>query len=160
MTALQERARINSDALRELDTRQYALNLGGGTAFDTWVNVVLSSQATWSLVHSPTAVPLRTVAWFSTAQVLVRPSKKFDLKIFIHHTANRDQARIGHRHFYASDCIGRMRIPRWRSELQLTAFNLLGQQRFEQVMADAFFQSATSVTAVRRFFLLSWDMSF
>lgn len=160
MTALQERARINSDVLRDLDTRNYALNLGGGTAFDTWVNVVFSSRGSWSIVHSPAAAPLRTIAWFSTAQVLVRPSKKFNLKIFVHHTANRAQPSAAYRHFYASDCIGRLRLPRWHSEVELTAFNLLGQRHFEQVLADAFFQSTTSVAAVERFFLLSWDMSF
>lgn len=160
MTALQERARINSDVLRDLDTRNYALNLGGGTAFDTWVNVVLSSRGSWSVVRSEAVAPLRTVAWFSTAQVLVRPSKKFDLKIFVHHTANRTQAGAAYRHFYASDCIGRLRLPRWHSEVELTAFNMLGQSRFEQVFADAFFQNTTAVTAVQPFFVLSWDRRF
>jgi hypothetical protein len=61
---------------------------------------------------------------------------------------------------YASDCVAYLRLKKWRSTVEFSAVNLFGSSQYEQVFADAFSQSASSVRAVQRFFLVSWEMSF
>jgi len=160
---LRETALINSDAPRRLNTTVQNLNLSFGTAFDTWVNVILDTGGSFSSLKSSTttnAASLRAANLFSTFQIKVRPSKKFDLKLFVRHAANQLDKNRPYRHFFAADGVAYFRFPAWHSNLDISAFNLLGTRKFEQVSADAFYRNSTAVQAVNPFFVLSWDYSF
>lgn len=61
---------------------------------------------------------------------------------------------------YAANAECLLRLPAQRSELRFSAFNLFNSHRFEQTVADAFFQTTSSVVAVEPFFLVVWDYSF
>lgn len=161
LTALQETARINSDQLRDLYRRQYTFHFGSGTAFNTWVNVICSSRLAYSIVRqsdAAAAAPFQAAIWFSTAQILVRPSKKFDFKLYLHRIAH--SGALPSQDSYAADCTGQLHLRRWHSDLGLTAFNLLGSRSFGQSVTDSFFQHTTRVIAVQRFFLVSWNRQF
>jgi len=157
---LQETAKLNSETSTSLSQKIYAVNLGYGTAFDTWVNVVLSSQNVQITGRNTSGNPAtHSSNWFSTAQIKVKPNKRFDLKIFIHQVVNRvgsNPYNIG----YASDAVAYLRLNKWRSSISFSAVNLFGSRQYEQVFANAFAQSITHLTAVKRFFLLSWEKSF
>lgn len=157
---LREKAKINNETLTNLSQNIYAANLGYGTAFDTWVNVVLSSQISQTVGRNAlSALASRSVNWFSTAQINVKPNNVFDLKIFVHQVANRVGANP-YNIAYASNCVAYFRLKKWRSTIECSAVNLLGSRKYEEIVADAFSQSITNVTAVQRFFLLSWEISF
>lgn len=157
-SARREGARINSEALRQLDTRNYLVHGSCGTAFDGWVNAVVDSRVNHAVIRAPAGYSLQTTYWFSTLQISIKPASRFHLKMSVHHTANHS-ARTPYRHFYAADGLALLRLPKWHSELEVTAFNLLGSRYFERASADAFLQSRTAVTAVRRFILLSWSVN-
>lgn len=157
---IQETAKLNSENSSNLSQKLYSINLGYGTAFDTWVNVVLSSR-TAQIVgrNSSGGSAARSTNWFSTAQISVRPNKVFDLKVYVHQVSNR----TGSNPFnlaYASDCVAYLRIKKWRSTVEFSVINIFESRQYEQVFADAFSQTITRVTAVQPFFLLSWEMSF
>lgn len=156
--ARREQARINNE-LRNLNTRNYTVNFGCGTAFNGWVNVILDSRLNYTLSGAQSETNFKTKDWFSTLQIWIKPSSKLQLKVYTHHTANRT-GPAPYRHFYAADGLVILRLPKWHSDAELTAFNLLGSRRFERVNADAFFQSRTSVTAIGRFFQISWSWNF
>jgi len=161
MLSMRETARINSAESLHLNTRIQSLNFSFGTAFDTWVNVILGGQGSFTTLSntvSPTTV--QTSNLLSTLQIKVRPSKKFDLKLMLHHAANRVDKNAGYRHYFAADGVAYLRLPKWRSSVDIEAFNLLGSRQFGQVTADAFIWNEATVMAVRPFFVLSWDFSF
>jgi hypothetical protein len=160
LSFLKEEAKLNSETPTKLSQNLYSVNLGYGTAFDTWVNVVLSSRAAQIVGHNDTGGPnMRATNWFSTAQINIRPSKVFDFKIYLHQVANRAGANP-YKIAYASDCVAYLRLNKWRSTVEFSAVNLLRAKQYEQVLADAFSQSTSRVIAVQRFFLLSWELSF
>lgn len=159
VNARREQTRLNGEEPRTLYTRNYLVNASCGTAFDGWVNAILDSRLSYAVISTPAGPGLQTAYWFSTLQILVKPSARLHLKVFVHHTANRT-GPAPYQHFYAADGLFLLRFPKWRSELEMTAFNLLGSRRFEQASADGFLQSRIAVTAVRRFFLLSWSVNF
>lgn len=157
---LKEEAKLNSETPNKLNQNIYSANLGYGTAFDTWVNVVLSSRVSQIYGYNDTGSPsLRSANWFSTVQINVKPSKVFNLKLFLHQVANRAGSNP-YNIAYASDCVANLRLKKWRSTLEFSAVNLLGAKRYEQVLADAFSQATFRVTAVQRFFLVNWEFSF
>jgi len=157
---LQETAKLNSENPSNLRQNLYSVNFGYGTAFDTWVNVVLSSRAARIIGQNDASDnETRSTNWFSTAQISIRPNKVFDMKIFVHQVANRIGSHPSNV-AYASDCVAYLRLKKWRSTVEFSAVNLFGSSQYEQVFADAFSQSASSVRAVQRFFLVSWEMSF
>jgi hypothetical protein len=122
--------------------------------------VVLSSRAARMIgQNDDTNTGTRSTNWFSTAQISIRPNKVFDMKIFVHQVANRIGSQPSNV-AYASDCVAYLRLKKWRSTVEFSAVNLLGSRQYEQVFADAFSQSISSVRAVQRFFLVSWEMSF
>lgn len=156
-TILREQAKINSESLRNLYTNNYTAIFKYGTAFDTWVNLLFDGSISRSVLRGE--APLNATSWSCAYQVLVKPSKSFNLKISVQQVSNRvgmEPSRI----FYAADGIASFQIPKWRSEVALKAFNLLGTRRFEQSFLNTFIQNYTYVTAVKRFFLLSWSYSF
>ncbi len=158
-----ETALVNSDAPRKLNTTVQSLNLSFGTAFDAWVNVILDSGGNLSSLKNSSDVgttSLRTANISSTLQFRVRPSKKIDLKLFVRHAANQLDKNAPYRHYFAADGIAYFRLPAWHSNLQVSAFNLLGARNFEQVSADAFYRNSTALQAVGTFVVLSWDYSF
>jgi len=160
LSFLKEEAKLNSETPTKLSQNLYSVNLGYGTAFDTWVNVVLSSRAAQIVGHNDTGGPTtRSTNWFSTAQINIRPSKVFDFKIYLHQVANRAGANP-YSIAYASDCVAYLRLKKWRSTVAFSAVNLLRAKQYEQVLADAFSQTTSRVIAVQRFFLLSWELSF
>ncbi|MDO8368681.1 MAG: hypothetical protein Q7T20_17915 [Saprospiraceae bacterium] len=157
---LKEAAKLNSETPSKLSQDLYSFNLGYGTAFDTWVNVVLSSRAAQIMGHNDIGSPAtRSTNWFSTAQINVRPNKVFDLKIYLHRVATLAGSNP-YNIAYASDCVAYLRLKKWRSTVEFSAVNLLGSKQYEQTLADAFSQTLSRVTAVQRFFLLSWEMNF
>jgi hypothetical protein len=160
--ASQQQNRVNSDATRDIQSQIYTLSGSYGTAFDTWVNVILSTQATRSSTQNSQAQlsgGFSATNWFSTAQINIKPSKQFDAKIYVHQVSNRLGGQSANRAYAANaECL--LRLPARRSELRFSAFNLLNSRRFEQTVADAFFQATSSVVAVEPFFLVVWDYSF
>jgi len=160
LNLLQEEARLNNETSTKLSQNLYSVNLCYGTAFDTWVNLVLSGRATQIVGRNDTGRPaVRATNWFSTAQINVKPNKVFDLKIYLHQVANRSGSNAFNI-AYASDCVAYLRLKKWRSVVAFSAVNLLGSRQYEQVLADAFTQTTAHVMAVQRFFLLSWETSF
>jgi hypothetical protein len=161
-TALQQQNRVNSDATRDIKSQIYSLSGSCGTAFDTWVNVILSAQATHSSTQNTQGQlsgGFGATNWFSTAQINIKPSKRFDAKIYVHQVSNRLRGQSPNRAYAANaECL--LRSPAQRSELRFSAFNLFNSRRFEQTVADAFFQTTSSVVAVEPFFLVVWDYSF
>ncbi len=157
---LQETAKLNSETATQLDQNILSTNFGYGTAFNTWVNVVLSSQISQISGRNKSAgFSTRSTNWFSTAQINVRPNKLFDLKIFIHQVASQTGSS-SYNIASASDCVANLRLKKWRSTMAFSAVNLFSTSQYEQVFADAFSQSITRVIAVQPFFLLSWEKSF
>jgi hypothetical protein len=162
LIGLKTENKVNSDLPRYLDSRLHLLSVEAGTAFDTWVNVILSNQITHSVainMQEQRSAQLTGTNWLSSAQVVVKPPGKFDAKIYVYRVANRN-AGEPYTTFYTANALCRLRLLKWRSEARLSVVNLLNSRRFEQVFADAFFQSRTAVDAVSPFFLLSWDYSF
>ncbi|MBN8677393.1 MAG: hypothetical protein J0M29_04165 [Chitinophagales bacterium] len=157
---LKETAKINQKNPINLSQNLYSVNFGYGTAFDTWVNVVLSSRvAQINGQNDASDNQTRSTNWFSTAQINIRPNKVFDMKIFVHQVTNQISSQPSNV-AYASDCVAYLRLKKWRSTVEFSAVNLLGSRQYEQVFADAFSQSISNVQAIQRFFLVSWEISF
>ncbi|MCW5923699.1 MAG: carboxypeptidase regulatory-like domain-containing protein [Saprospiraceae bacterium] len=162
LIGLRQQNKINSEMPRDLNSQIHILSVEAGTAFDTWVNVIFSNQITHSIANNTqgqASVSLTGTNWLTSAQVVVKPPGKFDTKFYVYRIANRSNG-AQYSIFYTANAVSRLRLPRWRSEARLSVVNLLNSRRFEQVFADAFFQSSTSVKAVTPFFLLSWDYRF
>jgi hypothetical protein len=163
LSGQQHQGRINNDDVRRFDTRVYLLRFEYGTAFDTWLNGNISSQATFTEnrnsggqgSQSRQAIANQT----TTAQIMLKPPGKFDAKLQIHRMGIRIDSRQ-RQAYYGVQAALRLRLPKWRSEIRLTGFNLLNAQRFERVYTDAFIRSTNSVEAVKPFFLAVWDYRF
>lgn len=160
-TKAKESARINSTQSSLLKTDLRNLSYSFGTAFNTWVNVIIEGNAGYiRLKNADTEHPVKTVNLHSTCQLNIRPSKQFDAKFFVHQVANRLDDSAPYRYFIAMDGIINYRLPKWRSAFELSAFNLLGQKQFAQVTANSFYTFSTSVQAVNAFLVLAWDYRF
>ena len=154
--------KINNDVPRLLDSRLYAGSLEYGTAFDGWVNVLLSGKWFYSttenrLEHSVSTFSATT--WQTSAQLIFKPSKRVSAKLYLYRFDNRT-GRQPSSSTYAAQAEGMWRFPAWHSTLQVSGVNLFASGAFRQVAVDAFIESVTSVEAVRPFFLVQWDYSF
>lgn len=156
-------SKINSAALRRLDTRVYSTYLDYGTAFDSWVNFIFSNQITLYSTRNiaeQTTTTLHTTNWFSSIKITVKPSRMFNASVQTYQVNNRTAGLGRGAWFYAIEGVARLQVPRWRSEAQLSVVNLLNTRRYEQAFADAFFQTNTAIQARARFFLLTWSLDF
>lgn len=157
----QREDKLNSDAPLFFGTRQFTLQMGYGTAFDGWVNGLLNarfSHTTTTREGEAPALP-GVSSWFSSLQVVVKPSPRFYLKTLLYRAANRGGG-LPSQVYYAAEATGSWQLPRWHSQVQLSGVNLLGTRRYEQASADGFTQYSSFITAVRPFFLLTWEWSF
>jgi len=157
---MQEAGKLNSQNTSILSQNIYSANFAYGTAFDFWLNVMLSSRTTQILGRNTNSDRVtKSGNHFSTIQLNVRPNKIFDMKLYLHQVSTRT-GESPRNLAYASDCIANLRLNKWRSTVEFSAVNLFGSHYFEQVQADAFSQAIGRVTAVQRFFLLTWGLSF
>lgn len=159
---LQQENKINSDIPRNLDSRIYTVSLEYGSAFDGWVNLILKNQFFHSIAENSReqfSSTFTATSWQSSAQVVIKPSKRFSTKLNIYRFANRtDQMPYNVAYAAQGECL--WLLPALHSSIQLSGVNLFGSRQFRQVAADAFIQSTSSVQAVTPFFLVTWDYSF
>ncbi len=161
-TSLQQQNKLNDDGLRQINSHIFTSTIQYGTAFDGWVNGILSHSITWFNSSSYSAggnTSLGTTNSSSTLTITVKPSKRFYTKFNFYRVENHSEGRP-RTLYWASDGICSFHLPAWRSQFQLSGFNLLNTHRFEQVFSDNFFQNATSIVAIPRFFLITWEYGF
>lgn len=155
-------SRVNSDALRTLDSRTMSGKLSYGTGFDGWVNGILTNQLLLftSINHTNgVSTNLSTRFWSSALTLTIEPTPKLDIKLNLYRADTRS-AGVPPMVFWAADGVCSWFVPRWRSFFQLSGFNLLNTRLFEQGLSDGFYQINTGIFAVRPFFLFTWDHSF
>lgn len=160
--AMRTAGRVNGLDERVFDNRQYGFLFRYGSAFEGWVNVLLSAQWTQGLTLNQRdlgASDFRTGNWFSSAQITVKPNSRVYLKLDFFQVGNQIEKQ-DYQFFYGLQGTFSWQIPAWRSALSLTGMNLLGAGSFERSSAGAFFQNSTAVRAVRPFGVLAWDFRF
>lgn len=155
----QQVARLNERGSGVFNTTLPLVKLGFGTAFNTWVNVILNTQYSLYLTQNENN-HAQVSSWTSTFQIKVRPSKIFNAQLNIYHTANQTNPTLPYRSFLTSEMTAAYSLPKWHSNIMFQAFNLLNNRRFEQVSATGFYQFRTGVEAVQPFFVLAWDYGF
>jgi len=155
----QQVARLNERGSGVFNTTLPLVKLGFGTAFNTWVNVILNTQYSLYLTQNENN-HAQVSSWTSTFQIKVRPSKIFNAQLNIYHTANKTNPTLPYRSFLTSEMTAAYSLPKWHSNIMFQAFNLLNNRRFEQVSATGFYQFRTGVEAVQPFFVLAWDYGF
>lgn len=155
-------SRVNTDALRTLDSRTMSGTLTYGTGFDGWVNGILTNQfLLYTSINQTDGVRtnLSTRFWSSALTITIEPTPKLDIKLNLYRADTRS-AGVPPMVFWAADGVFSWFVPRWRSFFQLSGFNLLNTRLFEQGLSDDFYQINTGIVAVRPFFLFTWDHSF
>jgi len=159
----EDRLKVNSDAVRALHATTSQAGLSYGSAFDTWVNVLLRVQAGRTVsdnrLDAGQSARITADNWFSTAEVTVAPKTGISLKVRGYQAAFRS-AVAPYTVLYAADAEARLNLPRWRSDVGLSVNNLLNTRRFETATADAFVQSTSGLRAVPRFWLVQWSVRF
>jgi hypothetical protein len=159
LARFQQVARLNEGSSGVFNTTLPLVKLGFGTAFNTWVNVILNTQYSLYLTqHENNHAQLSS--WTSTLQIKVRPSKSFNAQFNIYHTANQADPTLPYRSFLTSEMTAAYSLPKWHSNIMFQAFNLLNNRRFEQVSATGFYTFRTGIQAVKPFFVLAWDYGF
>jgi hypothetical protein len=151
---------VNNDEPVRLLQNTTTAQIEGGTAFDGWINFLLTNQLMLNVgrfgneKQAPQALML-----FSQLQCNIKPAKTLDLKIFVYRLSNPNGGEQ-YKASYASDAAAYWRWPKQRATLSLSAVNLLNADRYARVFADALSEQTTFVRAVRPFFLIGLDKSF
>lgn len=154
--------KINDDDLTQTNSQIFTAMFKYGTAFDGWVNGILSHQiAQFNSANTSDGIRtnLQATNLSSALAITIKPPGKFNVKFNFYRVENHAAGR-SKTTFWASDGICSLFLPAWRSQFQLSGFNLFNTSRFDQVLADGFLQSTTSITAIHPFFLVTWDYGF
>ena len=159
----QQQNKINSDMLRNLNTHAYSAHLEYGSAFNGWVNLILSGHYNYSVAKNRLeglTTELNATSWQTSAQVVLKPAKKWSAKCYFYQFANRTSSQMPYNVSYATQLEALWQLPKLHSSLHVSGLNLLNNKNFQQVSADAFSQNTTILQAVSPFFLVKWDYGF
>jgi hypothetical protein len=159
---LRQENRVNSTLPRGLASATMSLQLDYGSAFDGWLNLFLTHFINHSNTRNSQGQfqeKLTALNATTTAQVVVKPSKRFYAKLFFYRVSTRTGASPPNT-VYAAKGSCALTLPKWRSQLYLEGTNLLGSRHFQQADADTFVQNTTTLSAVRPFFVFKWDINF
>lgn len=153
---------INSTQPRRLNNQITTASFSYGTAFDGWLNGILSQQFVWLVSENRQAEKstyLKAHNRLLSLQWIVKTTSHFRFQLRIYRAVSHGKGRPA-AVFYASEASAQWRLPRWRSQVQLRGMNLLNTRNYTMSYADGFTQSTSIVSAVRPFLLFTWDFAF
>lgn len=153
-------AKVNSATASNMVQYIYTSNLKYGTAFNAWFNFFLTFSRI-QINGKDVSINSNTHAtnWHNTLQVKFKPGKNFDLKLLLHQV-NTQNTLNNINIAYASDVFINYRLSRLRSVLTGSIVNLFGSRKFVQATASSFTTTFLEVSAVPRFFMISWETNF
>jgi hypothetical protein len=144
-----------NEVVLDLNSRISTYSVEYGTAWDTWVNVILKGALVQSVPTANSGNTNRLSFQQNSYRIRIKPPGNFHAEVNFYQTSGR-----GFGSFWAGQAEGMFKLPNRKSSIGFRAVNLLGTQNYAQQFNDPVLQTLHAVNAISPFVVLSWDQHF